>query len=318
MSITFGQPLCGIVPPLLTPLGDNDQLDVAALEMLIEHMLGAGVHGLFVLGTTGEALNLSESLRREMVQHTCRIVAGRVPVLVGITATALSDAARFAHHAADAGADVLVTATPSYYRLNQQELMQYIEHLLPQLPLPLMLYNIPQLTGLAFTPATVDQLIHRERIIGIKDSSGDMCAVHELLKVARQRHDFSVLMGNDMLLGEAVLMGCHGGVTGGANIDPATFVAMYDAARQGDLPAVRTLQRRIETLNPLFQVGQGASANIAALKCAGRMLGLCREVLAPPFLPLNKTQQERIGAILDSLDLRAPKRQSASAVRSAI
>src|SRR5580692_9044910 len=100
----------GIIPPIVTPLRARDELDVAGLERLIEHILGGGVHGLFVLGTTGEAPSLSYRLRRELIERTCRQVAGRVPVLVGITDTAIVEAISLSHFAAESGAQALVVS----------------------------------------------------------------------------------------------------------------------------------------------------------------------------------------------------------------
>src|SRR5580698_7635322 len=136
-------PLTGIVPPMVTPLRGRDELDVAGLERLVEHILAGGVHGLFLLGTTGEGPSLSYRLRRELIERACRSVAGRVPVLVGITDTAFVEAVGLARFAAEAGAQALVLAPPFYYPNSQPELLEYIRHIAPELPLPLFLYNMP-------------------------------------------------------------------------------------------------------------------------------------------------------------------------------
>src|SRR5262245_61331944 len=116
------KPLRGIIPPLLSPLADRDQLDVAGLERLIEHVLVGGVHGLFVLGTTGEGPSLSYGLRHELLERVCRQVAGRVPVLVGITDTSLVESVRLGEHAQDAGAQAVVVSAPYYFPIGQAEL----------------------------------------------------------------------------------------------------------------------------------------------------------------------------------------------------
>src|SRR5437867_688401 len=115
----------GIFPPMVTPLRDRDTLDVAGVERLIEHIIAGGVHGLFILGTTGEAPSLSYRLRRELIERTCRQVAGRVPVLVGVTDTAFVEAIDLARVAADAGAKALVLAAPYYFPNSQPELLEY-------------------------------------------------------------------------------------------------------------------------------------------------------------------------------------------------
>src|SRR5947207_2055765 len=128
-SPSFSQPLRGIIPPLPTPLHGRDALDVAGLERLIEHVLGGGLAGLFVLGTTGEATSLSYRLRREMIERTCRLVRGRVPVLVGITDTSFIESVELARFAEASGAQAVVASTPYYLPLGQPELIEYLEHL---------------------------------------------------------------------------------------------------------------------------------------------------------------------------------------------
>ena len=121
----------GIIPPMVTPLRDRDALDVAGLERLIEHILAGGVHGLFILGTTGEGPSLSYRLRKELIERTCHQVKGRVPVLVGITDTAFQESLNVARWSADAGADSLVVAPPYYLPEAQPELQEYLDHLVP-------------------------------------------------------------------------------------------------------------------------------------------------------------------------------------------
>src|SRR5262249_5915685 len=145
----------GIIPPMVTPLRDRDTLDVAGLERLIEHILAGGVHGLFLLGTTGEGPSLSYSLRKELIDRTCRQVKGRVPVLVSITDTAFQESLKVARWSAEAGADAVVAAPPYYLPASQADLREYLCHLVPELPLPLLLYNIPLLTKVAYELETV-------------------------------------------------------------------------------------------------------------------------------------------------------------------
>src|SRR5580658_2237277 len=148
-------PLTGIVPPMITPLCDRDELDVAGLERLIEHILAGGVSGLFVLGTTGEGPGLSYQLRRELIERVCRQVNQRVPILVGITDTSFVESVQLAHYAANTGVDAVVVAPPYYLPEAQPELQEYLDHLVPELPLPLFLYNMPALTKVHIELETV-------------------------------------------------------------------------------------------------------------------------------------------------------------------
>src|SRR3972149_2815409 len=131
------KPLRGIIVPMVTPLLDRDTLDVAGLERLIEHILAGGVHGLFVLGTTGEAPSLSYARRFELIERVCAQVQWRVPVLVGITDTSFVESVRIACKAKEAGAQAVVLAPPYYFPAGQPELLEYLQHLTPELPLQL-------------------------------------------------------------------------------------------------------------------------------------------------------------------------------------
>ncbi|WP_304957865.1 dihydrodipicolinate synthase family protein, partial [uncultured Duncaniella sp.] len=140
MNTSFRSPLSGIIPPLVTPLLDNDTLDVASLENLIEHLIAGGVHGLFILGTTGEEQSLSYRLRKEMIHEACRINNGRLPLLACITDTSIVESINLAKVAADCGASAVVSAAPYYFATGQPELAEFYEDMLPHLPLPLFLY----------------------------------------------------------------------------------------------------------------------------------------------------------------------------------
>lgn len=217
----------GIIPPMVTPLTARDRLDVAGLERLVERLVTGGVAGLFALGTTGEAPSLSYRLRRELIEHTCRFVRGRIPVLVGITDTSLVESATLACHAADCGADAVVTSAPFYFPAGQPELREFIEQLLPELPLPLMLYNTPALTKTSFSGEVVSWALDQEKIVGLKDSSGDLVYFRRMRRLAAAaRPDWSFLVGSEELLAESVLLGGHGGINGGANLHPALYVSL--------------------------------------------------------------------------------------------
>ncbi len=159
MKSDLPRPLRGVIVPLVTPLRDGETLDGEGLERLVDHVLAGGVHGIFVLGTTGEAVGLGRPLREELVRRVCARVAGRVPVLAGITDTVFADSVGLARAAAEAGARGVVSAPPYYFPAGQPELVEHLRHLAARLPLPLFLYNIPSLVKVAFEPATKDLVL---------------------------------------------------------------------------------------------------------------------------------------------------------------
>ncbi|MFO0928155.1 MAG: dihydrodipicolinate synthase family protein [Gemmataceae bacterium] len=314
-SATLPTPLRGVIPPLATPLADPDRLDHAGLERLIDHVLAGGVHGLFLLGTTGEAPALSYRLRCELIERACDQVAGRVPVLVGISDTSLTESVQLAEHAADAGAAAVVATPPYYFPLSQPEVAAYLEQLAAALPLPLFLYNIPSCARNPIDVDTLARLLDMPRIVGMKDSLGQMVFFHRLLQTVARRPDFTLLMGPEELLGEATLLGAHGGICGGANLAPRLYVALYEAARAGDLPRVRALQTQVMRLSSsLYHVGGSTtSAYLRGMKAALSVLGLCGPTLAAPLQPFGPAEMERVRAAIDDLDLAADYATTAGA-----
>ncbi len=294
----------GIIPPLVTPLCGRDSLDVAGLEKLLEHVIAGGVHGMFVLGTTGEGPGLSYRLRREMIERTCRVVNRRVPVLVGITDTAFVESLNLAAHAADAGADAVVVAPPYYLPGGQPELQEYLDHLVPELPLPVFLYNMPALTKVAFERETVHRAMDEARIIGLKDSSGDMSYFRRIAALLPQRPDWTLLMGPEELLCESLLAGGHGGVSGGANLRPQLYVQMYEAARTGNTASLRVLQQQImEMSEKLYHIGRHPSAIIKGIKCALSLRGICDDFMAEPFHRFREPERNDVRAALAAIGL---------------
>jgi len=292
----------GIIPPMITPLSDIDKLDVAGLERLIEHILAGGVHGLFILGTTGEAQSLSYALRQELIERVCRQVAGRVPVLVGITDTSLTESLALSEKACQCGAAAVVSAAPYYYAPAQAELVDFYSALADRLPLPMFLYNMPSHVKVMMEPDTVEAIARHPNVIGLKDSSANLVYFHTLIQRMKSRPDFSLLMGPEELTGEAVLLGGHGGVNGGANMFPRLYVDMYEAAASADIPRLRKIQERIMAISTtVYKVGRYGSSYLKGVKCTCSLLGLCSDEMALPYRKFNAPEREKLRRILESL-----------------
>ena len=303
-SNVLPSPLRGIIPPMITPLLDRDTLDVAGLERLIEHILSGGVHGLFILGTTGEAPSLSYRLRYELIERVCGQVKGRVPVLVGITDTCFTESLNTANKARDAGAQAVVLAPPYYFPAGQAELLEYIKHLTPELPLPLFLYNMPSLTKAVFEPQTVRAAADISGIVGLKDSSGNMVYFHQLQSLLKNYPDFSLLVGREELLAETILLGGHGGVCGGANLIPKLYVDLYNAACSRDLPAIEALHEKVMQISTtIYSVGRYGSSYLKGLKCTLSCMNICSDFLAEPFHRFRSTERDVIRRHLEELGI---------------
>ncbi len=287
--------LTGIVPPLITPLLDRDTLDVAGLERLLEHVLSGGVNGLFILGTTGEGPSLSYRLRLELIERVCCQVAGRVPVLVGITDTAFVESVRVANCAAASGASALVLAPPYYLPEAQPELQEYLDHLVPELALPLFLYNMPALTKVHFEFDTIRRALQEPRIIGFKDSSGDLDYFQSVAELIKARPDWSLLIGPEEKLLASLQRGGHGGVSGGANLFPRLYVKVVTAYQAGDLAGAAAWQQVIQQVSDSFyRIGKYSSSIIKGIKCALACQGICDDFLAEPFHRFRAPERELV------------------------
>jgi 2-dehydro-3-deoxy-D-pentonate aldolase len=282
-------PLKGIIPPVVTPLIDSNTLDVNGLEKLIEHIIAGGVHGIFILGTTGEATSLTYELRKELIKYTTGIVNHRIPVMVGITDTSLKGSLDIAEYSAATGADCLVIAPPYYVPISQEEMREYLENIVPKLPLPFMMYDMPSCTKLHLSLETV----RRSKdlgAIGIKDSSGDMSYLYSLINEFRDSPEFSIIAGTELFLPETIIHGGHGAVAGGANLYPKLFVDLYNASLERDMDKIEKLRELVIMIDStIYNVGKHKSRIIKGIKCALSAMDICNDYVA---LPLQKFKEE--------------------------
>ena len=293
--------LTGLIPPMITPLDEKRRLDKAGVKRMVAHLLNGGVDGIFLLGTTGEGPHLSYAVREELVKTTCALVKGRVPVLVGITETDMDDAVKFAAKCKTLGAAAVVAAPPYYFKLTQAECVAWFAEMADRLPLPLVVYDMPAHTDTVIEPATIARLADHPNIIAMKDSSS-IIALFNKFRVALEDKDFSLFMGPDEAMGEAVLLGADGGVCTGANLWPMQFKAMYLAAKAGDVERVKKLQR-FTTMSSylLYGLGQGQIGFLKGVKCALAEMGLVKNVLAAPFTPFEGRERAKVKSALGRL-----------------
>jgi len=289
------KPMRGVITAMITPLRGRDELDYAGLERLIEHLIAGGVHGLFILGTTGEAPGLSYRLRAELIERSCKQVAERLPVIVGITDTAFVEAAELAAVARKFGAQAVVASAPYYFPASQVELLEYIEHLAAEVPLPLLLYNAPTNTGHTFEPSTVLRAAAIPNVIGLKDSGGNMTYFHSVVALLKDRPEFTLLVGPEELLAEAVLLGAHGGMCGGSNFCPQLYVRLYEAATARDFEQVRVLHSKVMRISTtIYKVGRYESSYLKGVKCAVSLLGIASDFMAEPFRAFASPERARV------------------------
>ena len=287
-------PVKGIIPPMITPMNEKGDLDIEGLEKLIEHLITGGVHGIFLLGTNGEGPSLTYALRKELITRACDIIDRRVLVLVGITDTSFEGSIDIANHSKAAGADVVVVAPPYYFPISQEEMIDYLEELMPALPLPMMMYNMPSCTKIHLSVETVRRA-KELGAIGLKDSSGDIFYLYSLIEEFKDSPEFSIIAGTELYLPETITYGGHGAIAGGANFFPRLFVDLYEASLVNDRELIVTLRAQVLKLyDTIYSVGNNISRFTKGTKCALSVMGICNDYMA---LPLRKFNEEERGQI---------------------
>jgi len=294
----------GIIPPMVTPLlSDNLTLDLEAMNHLIEHLVLGGVHGIFILGTTGESTSLSYATREKLIEESCKAVKGRAPIFVGITDTAIEESIRLAQIAKKAGAAAVVAAPPYYYGLGQEELFKYYWSLASQVNLPLFLYNMPSHTKINIDVKTVVRLAEHPNIIGLKDSSGNAVYFQSLCHLLKT--NFTLLVGPEEITAQMVMTGAHGGVNGGANLFPKLYVALYNAAIAKDFARIEELQDLVmEISTRIYTVGSYGSSYLKGLKGALSALGIVKGNIAPPFTSFDEKEMTKVIDTIKEIEIK--------------
>ena len=289
--MSLPSPLRGIIPPLITPLHSDSSLDLKSLEKVLSHIINGGVHGVFILGTTGECSSLSYAVKNQLIEATCKFVAGQIPVLVGITDCAVQESLNLANLAKSSGADAVVAAPPFYMNIGQEELCTYFQRLADEIPLPLFLYNMPSHTKIAIEQETVLELAKHPNIIGLKDSSGNGVYFQSLLNSLASQVDFTLTVGPEEMLVETVLMGGHGAVAGGANLFPSLYVKLYQAALDKDFEQIHLYQKVVmEVSSKLYGHGNCKSSYLRGVKATCEFLGLSQGYLASPLYGFSESE----------------------------
>lgn len=294
--------LTGVIPPLITPLIDNNTLDVEGLERLFEHVLKGGVHGVFILGTTGEAASLSLDLSVQMIQESSRILQGRVPLLIGISDSSFTNSVYLSEVAHEAKADAVVSTPPFYFTLSQDELLKYYQTLLSYLNLPLYLYNMPVNTNINFEPKTIKSIAEHPLVVGFKDSSGNATYLQKVMYEMRNHKDFSVFVGPEEMTAEMILLGADGGVNGGANIFPQLYVSLYNAAKSNNIDEVKRLQTKVMGVSSsIYAISEESSSYLKGVKGSLGILNICSDFIAQPYTGFTGSEKEKLGRYIQDV-----------------
>ncbi|MBI2803747.1 MAG: 4-hydroxy-tetrahydrodipicolinate synthase [Planctomycetes bacterium] len=273
----------GIIPPVATPMKDNEDLDLPRLKWFLDHLITSGVHGIFVLGTNSEFYALDEREKQEVIATAVEHVRGRVPVYAGTGAETTREAVRLTKMAEKEGADGVSVITPYFVLPNQQEIFDHYRRIAEATKLPVVLYNNPATCGgVKIDVDTVARLAAIPNILGVKDSSGDLQNTIEYLRVVPDR--FSVMMGRDTLIFSALVYGARGAVPATGNIAPKLLVEIYEKFVRGDQAGSQAAQRKLHPVRMALTLGTAPGGVKAALQVLGLSIGPSRAPVAqlPP------------------------------------
>ncbi|MEW2167777.1 dihydrodipicolinate synthase family protein [Streptomyces sp. NPDC007084] len=305
--MTLPAPLTGVVPPVCTPLTPDGEVDVPSLVRLIDHLMDAGVHGLFVLGSTSEVAYLTDRQRWLVVETAAGHVAGRLPVLAGAIDMTTPRVLEHARAARAAGADAVVVTAPFYTRTHPAETARHYRLVAAGAGLPVLAYDLPASVHTKLSPELVLGLAAEGVLAGLKDSSGDLGSFRAVVTGARNLpgvSGFSVLTGSEVVVDAALALGAHGVVPGLGNVDPAGYVRLYELCAAGDTEGARAEQERLCELFGLVDVGDparmgGSSSALGAFKAALFLRGVIAcPATAEPQVPLSEAEVERVGKYL--------------------
>jgi 4-hydroxy-tetrahydrodipicolinate synthase len=271
----------GIIPALITPMTASEEVDEAGLRALIERLIEAGVHALFVLGTNGEFIALNEAEKLRIAKIAVDEARSRVPVIAGTGAYATRDVIDLNSKMLDVGVDAVSVITPYFNGATQQELFTHYERIAHATTLPVMLYTIPAKAGVTLTVDTVRRLAEIPNIRGIKDSGGDFDRLLQLINL--RRDDFAVFTGTDSMILWTLIAGGDGAVAATTNAVPGVVTSIWKHFQAGDIAAARKAQESLRALRDAFALGTMP----VVLKTAAEMLGMPAGPARSPAQPLD-------------------------------
>ena len=298
--------IAGILVPHMVPLDGRGRINEDELARYVSWLVDRGVHGLYPNGSTGEFPRFTVEERRRIVQVVCAAAAGRVPVVAGAAEANVSETLRACEHCLEAGARAVAIVSPFYYRLSPESVYAYFREIGRHSPIDVTLYNIPMLASPIDVP-TVKRLAEEfPRIVGIKDSSGDVSHMSRLIAAVRPiRPDFSFLTGWDPALVPMLAVGCDGGTHATSGVTPELTRGIYDAVRRGDLDAAMRLQRQLtDVFDPLIQVPDFPEGFRLGAEARGFTMGASRQPATDIQAADRRTVAERVRAQLAALGLR--------------
>jgi len=288
--------LQGAYTALVTPFNRDESIDVGALEELVEFQIREGISGLVPMGTTGESPTLSHEEHNRVIELVITQVAGRVPVIAGTGSNSTAEAIRMTKRAKENGASASLQVAPYYNKPSDEGFYRHFMTIADSVDLPLVVYNIPGRTGKNIDNSTMLKLAQHANIIGVKEASGNIPQIMEL--VAKAPHDFAVISGDDNLTLPIMALGGKGTISVASNIIPAQMEELVQAALSENTARARELHYR---LLPLFK--ELSDTNPIPIKCALHLKGMIEEIYRLPLCPMEEQKRSILAATLKELEI---------------
>lgn len=286
--------LKGVIPPIVTPVDENENVDEQGLMKVIDHVLAGGVHGVFVMGSNGEFYAMDEDNQRKAVEITVRHVDGRVPVYAGVGEITTKACIRLVKQAEEAGADAVTLLTPMFIKLTDQELYDHFREIAESTKLPVLLYNNPGKTANNISVILVRRLAQIDNIIGIKNTSLDFAQTIKFIDATKDIANFKVLAGSDYYIYATLAYGGAGCVAGTANVAPAIVSDIYEKFVSGDLEGSLKAQFDLIPLRDTYDYGSFPVVMKDCLNLMGLNIG-------HPVRPIQHCTEEKIEEIKEIL-----------------
>ncbi len=286
----------GAIVATVTPF-KNGKVDFPAFRRLLKRQIEAGTDGIVPCGTTGESATLSYEEHKKVIEEAVKTVKKRVPVIAGTGSNSTEEAIMLTKHAKKVGADGALVITPYYNKPTQEGLYQHFKKIASSVDIPIVIYNVPSRTGVNILPETVLKLARIDNIVGIKEASGSLNQVCEIIR--RAPKDFSVLSGDDFLFYSMLCVGGKGVISVASNVAPNLMAELYDSVETGDFDKARKIHY---TLMPLFRA-LFLETNPIPTKTALGLMGLIEPELRLPLTPMSEKPKKELAKVLRSLKL---------------
>jgi len=287
----------GIIPPMITPLDKDKNVDKKGIKRVVNYLIEGGVHGLFSLGSTGEWYGLDFNQKREILETVMEVTNKRLPVYAGTGAITTKETLLLTKLATEIGVDALSVITPVFITPNDRELFNHYQQVASSTDLPILLYNNPGRTGINLSIDLVVKLSKIDNIVGIKDSSGDMTQGSEYIR--RTDDDFSVLAGRDTLIYGFLAYGAKGAIAATANIVPQIVVRIYEEYQKGNLQAALKAQFQLAPLRMAFGLGSFP----VVMKEGLNLLGIEVGSTLKPVEPLSEEARGKLKEVLKEMNV---------------